>query len=89
MSTSTEKTFAQKFFELDKRINYALIAGGLGVAAVGAAMGAPAFIQYGGLAIGGSIAGLEASKKVKDLYEKRRAKKIGANVTQREFAPAA
>ena len=89
------KNMVEKGFELDKRINHALIVAGLGAAAVGAMVSAPAIVTFGALTAGGSIAGLAFTDRLKDGYEslmqKRAAKKqkLGQKITKDHFTLAA
>lgn len=93
MNTSTdvsEKTLIQKGFELDKGINRALIVAGLGAMAVGAVIAAPAVVTFGGIVAGGSIAGLEITKRFERGYDKSQVKKkLGTKVTKDNFTVAA
>lgn len=87
------KSLIDKGFDLDKRINYGLIAAGLGIAAVGSVVAAPAVALFGATVAGGSVAGLAITDRLKDGYEsmktKRAAKKLGAKVTRDNFRLAA
>lgn len=77
-SQNPDKNIVQKGFNLDKGVNRALIAGGLGVAAVGAVIAAPAIVSFGAVVAGGSIAGLEISKRIEHGYNKSQSKnKLG------------
>ena len=83
------KSLIDKGFDLDKRINHALIVAGLGIAAVGSVIAAPAVATFGALMTGGSIAGLAVTDRLKDGYENMRAKrtaKLGQKVTRDNFA---
>lgn len=78
MNTSrdtSEKTLIQKGFELGKGFDRAFVIGGLGVLAVGAAVGAPAVAAFGAVVAGGSIAGIEMTKRIERGYENARAKR--------------
>lgn len=76
------KGLIDKGFGLDKRVNRALIAGGLGVAAVGAVIAAPAVATFGAVVAGGSIAGLEITKRFEHSYRNYQEKKLGQKATQ-------
>ena len=82
-----------KGFDLDRRINYALIAAGLGVAAVGSVVAAPAVAVFGATVAGGSLAGIAVTDRLRNGYEdmrnKRAAKKLGKKVTKDNFTLAA
>ncbi len=82
-----------KGFDLDKRVNKVLAVLGLGVAAVGSVVAAPAVAVFGATVAGGSVAGLAVTENLKGGYEsmkaKRAAKKMGAKVTRDNFALAA
>lgn len=86
------KDLIERGFALDKGINYALIAGGLGLAAL-TTVAAPAVAVFGATVAGGSVAGLAVTENLKGGYEsmkaKRAAKKMGAKVTRDNFALAA
>ncbi len=85
-----DKNFIQKGFELDKRLNKVAIVAGLGVAAVGSIIAAPAAVAFGAGVAGGSIVGLEVTRRLEQGYEKSRAeKKLGAKATKDNFALAA
>lgn len=62
-------------FELDRRVNHLLIAGGLGVAAVGAVLAAPAVAIGGAVVTGGSVAGLELTKRLEGGYDNMRSRR--------------
>ena len=87
------KDLIDKGFDLDKRVNKVLVALGLGVAAVGSVVAAPAVAVFGAAVAGGSVAGLAITENLKGGYEsmkaKRAAKKMGAKVTRDNFALAA
>ncbi len=83
-----------KGFDLDKQVNKVLAVLGLGVAAVGSVVAAPAAVAvFGATVAGGSVAGLAVTENLKGGYEsmkaKRAAKKMGAKVTRDNFALAA
>ena len=84
-----EKTLVDKGFDLDKRVNHLLIAGGLGVAAVGAVIAAPTVAIFGAAVAGGSVAGLAINERLERSYRKHQAKKLGNKVTKDHFALAA
>lgn len=67
-------------FELDRRVNHLLIAGGIGVAAVGAVLAAPAVIAGGALVAGGSIAGLEITNRFEAGYDNMRSKGVSSEL---------
>lgn len=87
------KDLIDRGFDLDKRVNHALIVAGLGIAAIGSVMVAPAAAIFGATVAGGSVAGLAVTENLKGGYEsmkaKRAAKKMGAKVTRDNFALAA
>ena len=64
-------------FELDKKLNRLAIVAGIGIAAVGGVLAAPAAVTIGAGLIGGSIAGLEVSKRVDAFRHSRRNKRLG------------
>ena len=70
-------------FDLDKRINQALIIAGLGIAAVGSVIAAPAVAVFGAATVGGSVAGIAVTERLKDGYEsmqaQRQTKRLGKN----------
>lgn len=77
--TPEKKTLVQKGFELGRGIDKAFIIGGLGTLAVGAVIAAPAVATFGAAMVGGSIAGIEISKRIERGYENSRAKrKLGS-----------
>ncbi len=84
-----EKDLVDKGFELDKRVNHLLIAGGLGVAAVGAVIAAPAVATFGAVVAGGSVAGLAINERLERSYRKHQAKKLGSKVAKDNFTFAA
>ena len=87
-----QKSLVDKGFDFDKRVNHVLIAAGLGVAAVGSIIAAPAVVTFGALTTGGSIAGLAVTDRLKDGYETMKAKrtaKLGKKVAQDNFQLAA
>lgn len=91
-SNEQSKGLIDKGFDLDKRVNRTLIVAGLGIAAVGSVVAAPAIATFGALTAGGSIAGLAVTDRLKDGYESMRAKRttrIGQKVTRSHFALAA
>lgn len=80
-------------FAIDKRMNQLLIAAGLGVAAVGSVIAAPAAVVFGATVAGGSIAGLAITDRLKAGYEnivsRKTAEKLGASATRNSFTLAA
>lgn len=83
------KSLIDRGLDLDERINQALIIAGLGIAAVGSVIAAPAVATFGALMTGGSIAGLAVTDRLKDGYESMRARrtaKLGQKVTRDNFA---
>ena len=75
ISHSPNKSLMEKGFEFDKRLNRIAIALGLGIAAVGAVIAAPAAVAFGTLVTGGSIVGMEVSKRFERGYKNIQAKK--------------
>lgn len=85
-SNESRKSLIQSGLELDKRVNGALIVAGLGIAAVGSVIAAPAVAVFGAATVGGSVAGLAVTERLKDGYKsmqaQRRAKKLGKSAFQ-------
>lgn len=73
---SEKKTLIQKGFELGKGFDRAFVVAGLGVMAVGAVVSAPTVATFGALMTGGSIAGIEITKRFERGYENSRAKRM-------------
>ena len=82
-SNENRKSLIQSGFELDKRVNGALIVAGLGIAAVGSVIAAPAVAVFGAATVGGSVAGIAVTERLRDGYEsmqaQRQTKRLGKN----------
>lgn len=93
VSQEQSKSLIDKGFDLDKRVNHVLIAAGLGIAAVGSVIAAPAAVLFGGALAGGSVAGLAVTDRLKDGYEtmktKQTIRKMGKHATRDNFQLAA
>lgn len=88
LPAESQKNLVDKGFDFDKRVNHVLIAAGLGIAAVGSIIAAPAVVTFGALTTGGSIAGLAMTDRLKDGYEAMKTKrtaKLGKKVTRDNF----
>lgn len=73
--TREHRTLIQKGFELSKGFDKAFVIAGLGVLAVGAVVGAPAVATFGAVVAGGSIAGIEITKRIERGYKNTRTKR--------------
>ncbi|MEO7905170.1 MAG: hypothetical protein ABIR91_05265 [Candidatus Saccharimonadales bacterium] len=74
MKTSHDKpkNLISAGFELDKNLNKFAIVAGLGVAAVGSIIAAPAVLTFGAATVAGSAAGMAISDRLQRGYDKYR-----------------
>lgn len=71
-SPDENRSLVDTGFEWDIKLNKLLIAGGLGAAAVGAVVAAPAIVAFGAATTAGSAAGMVVSDRLQRSYQKRR-----------------
>lgn len=82
-SSGGKKDFGNKLFEFGKKLDNLAIIGGLGVAAVGSVIAAPAVVLLGAATTAGSIAGKEITNRFQEGYNKMSARRsLGAVATR-------
>lgn len=78
-----KKDLGNKLFEFGKKLDNIAIAAGIGIAAVGSVLAAPAVAAFGAVTIGASVAGKEITNRLQEGYNKLSIRRsLGAAATK-------